>query len=186
MSIVLQIVLCLGTVVAQATLSTWLSVNNIYPDLCLIFACLAGFLTNEYKGLMIGLTVGLFQDLLAPGGIGLNMILKGLAGCLAGVTTHTVSTVTTGAVVIVTLVLSLGCGLASLIIAYPALMAQTPYMPSLGYCFRKPCITSYWLLESFGSHTKFDIHLVWYTLLRDAGSYRAQRFQHSEKTYPHV
>jgi len=121
MIIVLQIVLCLGTVVAQATLSTWLSVNNIYPDLCLILACLVGFLTNEYKGLMIGLTIGLFQDLLAPGGIGLNMILKGLAGCLAGVTTHTVSTVTTGAVVIVTLVLSLGCGLASLIIAYPAL-----------------------------------------------------------------
>jgi len=121
MIIVLQIVLCLGTVVAQATLSTWMSVNNIYPDLCLILACLVGFLTNEYKGLMIGLTVGLFQDLLAPGGIGLNMVLKALAGYLAGVTTHTVSTVTTGAVIFVTLILSLGCGLASLIIAYPAL-----------------------------------------------------------------
>lgn len=121
MIIALQIVLCLGTVVAQATLSTLLSVNNIYPDLCLILACIVGFLTNEYKGLMIGLTIGLFQDLLAPGGIGLNMILKGLAGCLAGVTTHTISTVTTGAVVIVTLVLSLGCGLASLIVAYPVL-----------------------------------------------------------------
>jgi len=121
MIIVLQIVLCLGTVVAQATLSTWLSVNNIYPDLCLILACIVGFLTNEYKGLMIGLTIGLFQDLLAPGGIGLNMILKGLAGFLAGMTTHTVSTVTTAAVVIVTLVLSLGCGFASLIVAYPVL-----------------------------------------------------------------
>ena len=121
MIIVLQIALCLGTVVAQATLSAWLSVNNIYPDLCLILACLVGFLTNEYKGLMIGLTVGLFQDLLAPGGIGLNMILKGLAGCLAGATTHTVSTVTTGAAAIVTLVLSLGCGLASLIVAYPSI-----------------------------------------------------------------
>jgi cell shape-determining protein MreD len=121
MIIALQIVLCLGTVVAQATLSTWLSVNNIYPDLCLILACIVGFLTNEYKGLMIGLTIGLFQDLLAPGGIGLNMILKGLAGFLAGVTTHTVSAVTTAAVVIVTLVLSLGCGLASLIVAYPVL-----------------------------------------------------------------
>ena len=97
MIIALQIVLCLGTVVAQATLSTWLSVNNIYPDLCLILACIVGFLTNEYKGLMIGLTIGLFQDLLAPGGIGLNMILKGLAGFLAGVTTHTVSSVTTRA-----------------------------------------------------------------------------------------
>ena len=121
MIIALQIVLCLGTVVAQATLSTWLSVNNTYPDLCLILACIVGFLTNEYKGLMIGLTIGLFQDLLAPGGIGLNMILKGLAGFLAGVTTHTVSSVTTAAVVIVTLVLSLGCGLASLIVAYPVL-----------------------------------------------------------------
>ena len=115
------LLLCLGTVVAQAIFSTMLSVNSIYPDLCLVLVCIIGFLTNEYKGLMIGLTVGLFQDLLAPGGIGLNMILKGLAGCLAGVTTHTVSTVTTGAVVIVTLVLSLGCGLASLIVAYPAL-----------------------------------------------------------------
>ena len=65
--------------------------------------------------------VGLLQDLLTPGGIGINMILKGLAGTLAGVTTHTVSTVTVPAVVIITVVLSFGCGLASLIVAYPAL-----------------------------------------------------------------
>jgi len=121
MIILLQIVLCLGTVVAQATISSWLTINSMYPDLCLVLACLAGFLTNEYKGLLIGLTVGLFQDLLSPGGIGLNMILKGLAGSLAGATTHTISTVTVPAVVMVTLVLSLVCGLASLVMAYPAL-----------------------------------------------------------------
>ena len=115
------ILLCLGTVVAQATFSTMLSINDVYPDLCLVLVCILGFLTNEYKGLMIGLTMGLFQDLLAPGGIGLNMILKGLAGSLAGVTTHTISTITTQAVVIATLALSLGCGLASLIVAYPIL-----------------------------------------------------------------
>ncbi len=132
MIIVLQIVLCLGTVVAQATLSTWLSVNNIYPDLCLILACIVGFLTNEYKGLMIGLTIGLFQDLLAPGGIGLNMILKGLAGSLAGVTTHTISTITPSAVVLVTLALSLGCGLASLIVAYPILDGSEAFHAILG------------------------------------------------------
>ncbi len=72
---------------------------------------------------MIGLTVGLFQDLLAPGGIGLNMILKGLAGALAGITTHTISTVTGPAVLLVTLALSLGCGLASLVVAYPVVDA---------------------------------------------------------------
>lgn len=49
------------------------------------------------------------------------MILKGLAGTLAGATTHTVSTVTPSATSIITLVLSLGCGMASLIVAYPAL-----------------------------------------------------------------
>jgi len=63
--------------------------------------------------------VGLLQDLLAPGGIGLNMILKGLAGALAGITTHTISTITGPAVLLVTLALSLGTGLASLMVAYP-------------------------------------------------------------------
>ncbi|MDH5428833.1 MAG: rod shape-determining protein MreD [Nitrospirota bacterium] len=121
MIILFHLVLCIGTVVAQATVSSWVSINGLYPDLCLVLACLAGFLKNEYKGLLMGLTVGLFQDLLSPGGIGLNMILKGLAGSLAGATTHTISTVTVPAVILVTLVLSLVCGLASLIMAYPAL-----------------------------------------------------------------
>lgn len=121
MIIVGYLLLCIGTVVAQATLSTMLSINEIYPDLCLVLVCLVGFITNEYKGLMVGLTIGLFQDLLAPGGIGLNMILKGLSGSLAGVTTYTISTVTPAAVALVTLALSLGCGLASLIVAYPVL-----------------------------------------------------------------
>lgn len=121
MIIVLYIILCVGTVVVQVTFSSWLSIKGVNPDLCLVLACIAGFVTNEYKGLMIGLTVGLLQDLLAPGSIGLNMILKGLAGALAGMTTHAISTVTSLAVVMVTLMLSLGCGLASLIMAYPAL-----------------------------------------------------------------
>jgi hypothetical protein len=122
-AIFLDILLCLGVVLAQATFSTFLSINGIQPDLCFVLACAIGFLSGEYKGLLIGLTVGLFQDLLAPGGIGLNMILKGLAGALAGITTHTISTVTGPAVLVVTLALSLGCGLASLVVAYPVVDA---------------------------------------------------------------
>jgi len=121
MHVAFHMMLCVATVVAQATLNSVLSINDVYPDLCLVLACLAGFFSNEHKGAIIGLTVGLLQDLLTPGGIGLNMILKGLAGYLAGMTTYTISTVTTSAVVIVTVALSLGCGLASLIVAYPAL-----------------------------------------------------------------
>ena len=123
MTIFLNILLCLAVVLAQATFSTFLSAKGIQPDLCFVLACVIGFLSGEYKGLMGGLTVGLFQDLLAPGGIGLNMILKGLAGALAGMTTHTISTVTGPAVLLVTLALSLGCGLASLVVAYPVVDA---------------------------------------------------------------
>lgn len=119
MTIFLNILLCFGVVLTQATFSTVLSVKGIYPDLCFILACMMGFLLGEYKGLMIGLMVGLFQDLLTPGGIGLNMILKALAGGLAGLTTHTFSSVTSPAVLLVTFALSLGCGLASLVVAYP-------------------------------------------------------------------
>jgi len=122
-TIFLDILLCFGVVLIQATFSTVLSIKGIYPDLCFILACVIGFRSGEYKGLMIGLTVGLFQDLLTPGGIGLNMILKGLAGGLAGVTTHTFSTVTSPAVLLVTFALSLGCGLASLVVAYPVVDA---------------------------------------------------------------
>jgi rod shape-determining protein MreD len=130
MKIFLDILLCLGVVLAQAAFSTFLSIKGIYPDLCLVLACVIGFLSGENRGLRVGLTVGLFQDLLAPGGIGLNMILKGLAGTLAGTTTHTISTVTGPAVLVVTLVLSLGCGLASLMVAYPIVDAI-----SLWYAF---------------------------------------------------
>ena len=123
MTIFLDILLCFGVVLGQASFSTILSAKGIYPDLCFILACVMGFHSGEYKGLRIGLTVGLFQDLFSPGGIGLNMILKGLAGALAGVTTHTFSTVTSPAILLVSFALSLGCGVASLIVAYPVVNA---------------------------------------------------------------
>lgn len=111
--------ICLIVVIVQATMNTFFTVQGIYPDFCLILACLAGFLSGEYKGMGVGLTVGLFQDLLAPEGIGLNMVLKGLAGVLGGVITHTISTVTGPTILLGTWVLSVGCGLASLVVAFP-------------------------------------------------------------------
>ena len=118
MGILLHFLLCLGVVLGQVTLSSFLSIQGIYPDFCLVLACLAGLAAGEYRGLAIGLTVGFFQDLLTPSGVGLNIILKGLAGTLAGVTTHTISTLTGPVVFLVTLALSWGCGFASLITTY--------------------------------------------------------------------
>lgn len=115
---VIYIALSLCVVILQSTLSPYLAIQGVHPDFCLVLACVIGFLFGEYKGLAVGLTVGLFQDLLSPGGIGVNIVLKGLAGVLSGVITHTVSTVTGPAILAGTWVLSLGCGLASLVIAF--------------------------------------------------------------------
>ena len=165
MLIALHIIICVVTVVAQATFSSWLSAYDTFPDLCLVVACIFGFLTNEYKGLWIGLTVGLLQDLLSPGGIGINMILKGLAGTLAGVTTHTVSTVTASAVVIVTLVLSLGCGLVSLIVAYPTLNGSEAFHATFWILVPQALYNSilaagiFWLIHKF-RHSFGVIHFA--------------------------
>jgi len=119
MNMVIYLLLTLGVVILQSTMGTSLAIYGVHPDFCLIVACIVGFLFGEYKGLAVGLTVGLFQDFLSPGGLGVNMVLKGLAGVLGGVVTHTVSTLTGPAVFAGTWVLSLGYGLASLVIAIP-------------------------------------------------------------------
>lgn len=125
MNMVISLLLSLGVVILQSTMSTSLAIYGVHPDFCLIAACVVGFLFGEYKGLVVGLTVGLFQDFLSPGGLGVNMVLKGLAGVLGGVITHTVSTLTGTAIFAGTWVLSLGYGLASLVIAFPDVSATT-------------------------------------------------------------
>lgn len=122
---VIYIALSLSAVILQSTVSRYLAIQGVHPDFCLVLACVVGFLFGEYKGLAIGLTVGVFQDLLSPGGLGVNIVLKGLAGVLGGVITHTVSTMTGPAILAGTLILSLGCGLASLVIALPDVTAPT-------------------------------------------------------------
>jgi rod shape-determining protein MreD len=125
MTIISYLLVSLCVVIVQSTLSTSLAIQGVYPDFCLILACVVGFLFGEYKGLAVGITVGLLQDFLSPGGLGVNMVLKGLAGALGGVVTHTVSTVTGPAILVGTWVLSLGYGLAALVIALPDINTTT-------------------------------------------------------------
>lgn len=119
MTILIYLLISLAVVILQGTASTAWAIHEVHPDFCLILACVMGFLFGEYKGLAMGLIVGLLQDFLSPGGLGINMVLKGLSGALGGVVTHTVSTVTGPAIFAGTWVLSLGSELASLIIAFP-------------------------------------------------------------------
>jgi hypothetical protein len=76
--------LLLGLVPVQTTLLRYVEVVGVRPDLCLVAACLVGFLAGELEGLLIGLTLGLVQGLFSAGDLWLNVITKGGVGLLAG------------------------------------------------------------------------------------------------------
>ncbi len=69
----------------QAALLSSLSPFVIQPDLCLVVACLAGFRAGQVPGALVGVCLGLFQDLFSAGPFGLNTFTKAGGGFLAGV-----------------------------------------------------------------------------------------------------
>ncbi len=76
--------LLLGLVPIQTTVLHYASIGGIRPDLCLIAACLAGFVAGEREGMMLGFALGFIQDLFSAGELWLNLVTKGLIGFLAG------------------------------------------------------------------------------------------------------
>jgi rod shape-determining protein MreD len=84
MKFLLYIVLALLVVPFQTTLLHYLSILGVRPDLGLVAACLVGFLGGELDGLILGLLLGCFQDMLSAGDLWINVVTKGGAGFLAG------------------------------------------------------------------------------------------------------
>ncbi|HVG02904.1 MAG TPA: hypothetical protein VM842_08435 [Nitrospira sp.] len=84
MKFLLYAVLALMVVPFQTTLLHYLSVLGVRPDLGLVAACLVGFLGGEIDGLILGLLLGCFQDMLSAGDLWINVVTKGGAGFLAG------------------------------------------------------------------------------------------------------
>ncbi len=76
--------LVLGLVPIQATLLHYVGFAGVRPDLCLVAACLVGFLAGELEGLLIGVTLGVVQGFFSAGDLWLNVMIKGGAGLLAG------------------------------------------------------------------------------------------------------
>ena len=103
----------------QTTLLDYISILGVRPDLCLVTVCLVGFLAGQGKGLGFGMGLGFVQDLFSAGGLGLNMVLKGLAGILSGLAAKTLLNMTPVTIFLPTVILSLGCGLLALISARP-------------------------------------------------------------------
>ncbi len=103
----------------QTTLLEHISLWGVKPDLCLVATCLTGFLGGRTRGLWVGLGLGFTQDIFSAGGIGLNMITKGIAGVVSGTAAKILSDTTPPAIFLPTVFLSIACGLVSLISARP-------------------------------------------------------------------
>lgn len=103
----------------QTTLLEHISIWGVKPDLCLVVTCLTGFLGGRARGLWLGLGLGFIQDIFSAGGIGLNLITKGIAGFVSGTAAKILSDTTPPAILLPTFLLSFACGLVSLISARP-------------------------------------------------------------------
>ena len=68
----------------QTTLTNYVSVQGIKPDLGFIAACLIGFRKGEMDGLVMGFLIGMLMDLFSGGVEGINMLSKSLAGWISG------------------------------------------------------------------------------------------------------
>ncbi len=105
----------LAVVPVQTTVLDAVSVGGIRPDLCLVTAVLVGLTLGPVGGLSMGLGLGFVQDLFSAGPFGLNLVLKGVAGCLAGLTSRYMAGTTPPTVLLATLGLSVLSGLAMLL-----------------------------------------------------------------------
>ena len=60
----------------QTTVLSSISPFGIRPDLCLVAACLMGFLTGQVHGFVLGFFLGFVQDLFSASDLWLNTITK--------------------------------------------------------------------------------------------------------------
>jgi hypothetical protein len=73
--------LVLGAVLAlQATLAQRIAIAGVKPDLLVAFVVYFGWMRGPVPGVIGGFTVGLIQDLDAPGPLGLNALAKTVVG----------------------------------------------------------------------------------------------------------
>jgi len=74
----------------QEMLVPFITIKTASPDLLLIIVAVAGFIEGPVTGATVGLVAGLLQDLVIPGSVGLNLLIKTLVGFLAGKVERTV------------------------------------------------------------------------------------------------
>jgi len=98
MKLGLSILVLLVLVPFQVTLLDSMSIGGIRPDLCLIAACIGGFWFGPIFGVILGLTVGMGQDLFSAGELWLNLVVKGAVGLTSGILAKNLTNATPGSI----------------------------------------------------------------------------------------
>lgn len=75
-------IVLIGALVLQASLLPRLAIAGIQPDLLVAFVVYFGWMRGPIAGALGGFSIGLFQDLDAPGPLGLNALAKTVVGFL--------------------------------------------------------------------------------------------------------
>ena len=95
----------------QATILDHVSILTVRPDLCLVAIVVIGFCRGYFDGLVMGILLGFIQDFFSAGQLGVNMLLKGLSGFVAGISSQFVANATAVTVYLLTVTLSLFAGI---------------------------------------------------------------------------
>lgn len=86
--------LLVGVVVLQTTVMPYLSVWGVTPDIGLVVACFIGLLAGELPGVVAGVCLGWFVGLFSAGDLLSGMVVKAMAGFLAGLAGRQMAQVT--------------------------------------------------------------------------------------------
>jgi len=72
-------------IIAQLTVSDWISIMGIKPDFLLLFVLYIGYKEGKVYGILFGFVFGLLQDMTAASAfIGLSALIKSILGFGAG------------------------------------------------------------------------------------------------------
>ena len=115
MKIRLFIGLILLLVPLQTTVLGSISPFGIRPDLCLVAACLAGFLTGQVHGFVLGFFLGFVQDLFSASDLWLNTITKASVGFFSGLIAKNLANTASYSAFALTILFSLFSGVVFLV-----------------------------------------------------------------------
>ena len=99
----------------QATVLSSISPFGIRPDLCLVAACLVGFLTGQVHGFVLGFFLGFVQDLFSASDLWLNTITKAGVGFFSGLIAKNLANTASRSAFVLMILFSLFSGVVFLV-----------------------------------------------------------------------